>query len=143
MSVVRMLRLVRLFTFVKAVPTLRSIIGGLVVGLQSVTYIVILLFLIIYIFAIVSCMFFGRNDPARFGDIAVSMLSLYQVFSLSLHYDSFLFVFTYLILPPSSIDSPHAILLALAVQDFNTLQLDHNSIYFLLRLRRVLRTCVR
>jgi len=74
-----MLRLVRLFTFVKAVPTLRSILGGLIVGLQSVTYIVILLFLIIYIFAIISCMFFGRNDPARFGDIATSMLSLYQV----------------------------------------------------------------
>ena len=91
MSVVRMLRLVRLFTFVKAVPTLRSIIGGLVVGLQSVTYIVILLFLIIYIFAIVSCMFFGRNDPARFGDIAVSMLSLYQVIPLSLqHYGIFI-----------------------------------------------------
>jgi voltage-gated sodium channel len=76
---VRLLRLVRLLTFIKAVPTLRGIAGGLLVGLRSVTYIVILLFLIIYIFAIVCCMFFGRNDPARFGGVAISMLSLYQV----------------------------------------------------------------
>ena len=82
MGIVRLLRLVRLLTFIKVVPTLRGIAGGLLVGIKSVTYIVILLFLIIYIFAIMGSMFFGRNDPARFGNVAISMLTLYQVSSI-------------------------------------------------------------
>ena len=42
----RMLRLVRLLTFVKGVPMLRGIIQGIGSGLKSVSYIVLLLFLI-------------------------------------------------------------------------------------------------
>jgi hypothetical protein len=44
----RMMRLVRILTFVKGVPQLRVIITGLIQGLNSVTYIVMLLFLVIY-----------------------------------------------------------------------------------------------
>ena len=42
----RMLRLVRLLTFVKNVPQLRVIIAGLLQGMSSVFYIVMLLFLV-------------------------------------------------------------------------------------------------
>ena len=38
-----------------------------------------LLMLIIYIAAILACLFFGENDPARFGSVAMAMLSLFQV----------------------------------------------------------------
>jgi hypothetical protein len=44
----RMMRLIRLLTFIKGVPQLRVIISGLIQGLKSVTYIVMLLFLVIY-----------------------------------------------------------------------------------------------
>jgi hypothetical protein len=73
------LRLVRLLTFIKGVEQLRVIVAGLVQGLRSVTYIVLLLFLVIYIFAIVASLTFGINDPARFGTVPVSMVSLFQV----------------------------------------------------------------
>lgn len=48
----RMLRLVRLFTFIKGVQQLRVIVSGLITGMKSVLYIVVLLFLVIYIFSI-------------------------------------------------------------------------------------------
>lgn len=48
----RMLRLVRLLTFIKGVQQLRVIVSGLITGMKSVLYIVVLLFLVIYIFSI-------------------------------------------------------------------------------------------
>ena len=82
-SLLRLLRLIRLLTFVKGIEQLRVIISGLVHGLQSVSYIVLLLILVIYICAIVTCLFLGENDPARFGTVAMSMLSLFQVSTLA------------------------------------------------------------
>ena len=79
----RMLRLVRLLTFIKGVEQLRVIVSGLIMGLKSVSYIVMLLMLIIYICAILACLFFGENDPARFGSVAMAMLSLFQVSTLA------------------------------------------------------------
>ena len=55
----------------------------LIVGARSVIYIISLLWLVIYIFAILGCSQFGANDPARFGTVAISMLSLFQVSTLS------------------------------------------------------------
>ena len=78
-SALRMLRLVRLLTFIKGVKQLRVIVSGLLTGLKSVSYIVMLLMLIIYINAILACLFYGANDPARFGTVTMAMLSLFQV----------------------------------------------------------------
>lgn len=47
------------------------------------SYIVMLLFLVIYLFAIMGCLFFGVNDTARFGTVPTSMLSLFQVSTLA------------------------------------------------------------
>lgn len=69
----RMLRLVRLLTFVKGIKQLRVIVSGLLTGMKSVSYIVILLILIIYMFAILACLLFGENDPARFGTVNLNL----------------------------------------------------------------------
>jgi voltage-gated sodium channel len=78
-SALRMLRLVRLLTFVKGAPVLRVIVVGLIQGIKSVVYIVVLLLLVVYIFAILGTMLFGINDPVHFGNVAISMLTLFQV----------------------------------------------------------------
>ena len=78
-----MLRLVRLFTFIKNVPALRVILMGLLSGLKSVTWILTLLFLVIYLFAILGCLFLGENDPGHFGTVPIAMLSLFQVSTLA------------------------------------------------------------
>ena len=69
----RMLRLVRLLTFVKGIKQLRVIVSGLLTGMKSVSYIVILLLLVIYMFAILACLLFGANDPARFGTVMLPL----------------------------------------------------------------------
>lgn len=45
-------------------------------------YIVILLLLALYIFAVLGCVMFGSNDPAHFGDVTIAMVTLFQVSSL-------------------------------------------------------------
>jgi hypothetical protein len=65
----RMLRLVRVLTFIKGVTELRIILGGLVFGMQSVGHIVLVMLLMIYMFSILGCLLFGDNDPARFGTV--------------------------------------------------------------------------
>jgi len=79
----RMLRLVRLFSLIKSVPQLRVIMAGLGEGLESVIYIVMLLFLVIYLFAILGCLLFGVNDPVHFGSVPIAMVSLFQVSTLA------------------------------------------------------------
>ena len=79
----RLLRLVRLLTLIKSVPVLRAIITGLIVGMKSVCYIVILLFLVMYIFAILGVISLGSNDPARFSTVRIAMLTLFQVSTLT------------------------------------------------------------
>ena len=48
-------------------------------GIGSVGYILMLLLLVVYIFAILGTLLFGFNDPVHFGNVAISMLTLYQV----------------------------------------------------------------
>jgi len=79
----RLARLVRLLTIIKNVPELKVIVEGLVAGLKSVGYIVLLLLLVIYLFAVLGVMQFGANDPANFGKLPVAMVTLFQVSTLS------------------------------------------------------------
>ena len=79
----RILRLVRLMTLVKGAPVLRVIVIGLIQGVKSVVYIIMLLFLVQYLFAIGAVLIFGLNDPAHFGTVRVGMISLLQISTLS------------------------------------------------------------
>lgn len=40
-----------------------------------------LLLLVVYIYAILGTLLFGFNDPAHFGSVSISMLTLFQVIS--------------------------------------------------------------
>ena len=61
---------------------LRIIIHGLVHGMQSVVYIFIVMIVIFYMFSVVAVQCFGENDPAHFGNIAISMLTLFRCATL-------------------------------------------------------------
>ena len=47
------------------------------------TYILVLLLLILYIYAIIGVMFFGENDPFFFGYLLQAMLTLFQISTLA------------------------------------------------------------
>ena len=49
---------------------------------QSIAYILLLLFLIFYLYAIVGMMLFKDNDPFHFGSLEISMLTLFRMATL-------------------------------------------------------------
>lgn len=78
----RLLRLMRLLKLLSKFETIRILISGLLKGLASVTYILVLLCLIIYVFAIIGVNWFRDNDPFHFGKIEVACITLFRVATL-------------------------------------------------------------
>jgi len=78
----RLLRLMRLLKIVSKIKQLQVIVMGLIMGMASVQYIVILLILVFYLFAVLGVSTFRRNDPFHFGYLGVAMLTLFRVSSL-------------------------------------------------------------
>jgi len=79
----RLMRLMRLLTLIRRIRQVRVIVVGLIQGIKSSLYIIMLLAMIVYIFSIVAVGEFGGNDPGHFGDLAVAMISLFQVATLA------------------------------------------------------------
>jgi voltage-gated sodium channel len=82
----RLIRLMRLGKIFKKVPQLRMIINGLFGGMKSIAYIVILLFLVFYLFAITGILAFQRNDPWHFRSVSISLTTLFQIATLTVRY---------------------------------------------------------
>eukprot|EP00602_Paraphysomonas_sp_CaronLab_P000749 CAMPEP_0185028382 /NCGR_PEP_ID=MMETSP1103-20130426/14005_1 /TAXON_ID=36769 /ORGANISM="Paraphysomonas bandaiensis, Strain Caron Lab Isolate" /LENGTH=1046 /DNA_ID=CAMNT_0027562775 /DNA_START=74 /DNA_END=3211 /DNA_ORIENTATION=+ len=79
----RLIRLMRLAKVFRKVPQLRMIMTGLMGGLKSIVYIVILLLLVFYLYAIAGIFFFRKNDPWHFRSLAISLTSLFRLSTLS------------------------------------------------------------
>lgn len=77
--VTKLFKLARIVKLLRAVPALNIIISGLMSGLESVGYILLLLFMIIYIYAILGVIFFHSTDPFYFDSILVAMMTLFHV----------------------------------------------------------------
>ncbi len=75
-------RLLRLLGGFSAVREMNLILSTLVRSLPSMVHIVILLGIIVYMYAIVGHSLFHEHDPARWGTLGVSILSLFQVVTL-------------------------------------------------------------
>ena len=76
---VRLLRLLRGFS---AVREMNLILSTLVRSVPSMVYIVILLGIIVYMYAVVGHNLFHEHDPARWGNLGLSILSLFQMVTL-------------------------------------------------------------
>ena len=76
---VRLLRLLRGFS---AVQEMNLILSTLVRSVPSMVHIVNLLGIILYMYAIVGHSFYQEHDPARWGTLGLSILSLFQVVTL-------------------------------------------------------------
>lgn len=81
-AVLRLLRLLRVLKLVKALPKLQLLVNALLRSIPSMGYVSILLMLLFYIYAVAAVFFFGENDPIHFGNLQMSMLSLFRVVTL-------------------------------------------------------------
>lgn len=80
--VLRLVRLLRVLRLLTVVPKLQLLVSALLRSLPSMFYVTILLSLLFYIYAVAGVILFGKNDPVHFGDIGISLLSLFRVVTL-------------------------------------------------------------
>ena len=80
--VLRLVRLLRVLRLLTVVPKLQLLVTALLRSLPSMVYVTILLSLLFYIYAVAGVILFGKNDPVHFGNIGISLLSLFRVVTL-------------------------------------------------------------
>ena len=81
-AVFRLARILRVFRLVHALPQLKMLVDALLKSIPSMGYVSILLFLLFYIYGVMGVFLFGENDPVHFGDLAISIITLFQITTL-------------------------------------------------------------
>ncbi|MFC3121162.1 ion transporter [Agaribacter flavus] len=75
----RLIRIFRVLRMISIVPELRVLINSLFIALPRLGYVVLLMFIIFYIYAAVGSFLFSEINPVLWGNIAISMLTLFRV----------------------------------------------------------------
>jgi len=75
----RLIRIFRVLRMISVVPELRILLNSLLKALPQLGYVLMLMFIIFYIYAAVGTTFFASINSALWGDIAISMLTLFRV----------------------------------------------------------------
>jgi len=75
----RLLRVFRVLRLVSMVPELRLLINALFKAIPRMGYIALLMFVIFYIYAAIGSMFFHPINEVLWGDVSISMLTLFRV----------------------------------------------------------------
>ena len=78
MSIIRSLRALRFLRIASEIPGIRVIVETLVRSLPQLSVVGVLLMCLIYTYAVVGYNLFHGNDPKHFGDLASSMLTMFQ-----------------------------------------------------------------
>ena len=81
-AVFRLFRVLRVLRLISTLPDLQILVKALVKSLPSMGYVGLLLSLIIYVYAVLGTLYFRDADPAHFGNLGLSALTLFQVVTL-------------------------------------------------------------
>jgi voltage-gated sodium channel len=81
-SVLRALRVLRILRLISAFPQLRRVIQGLLTAVPGLSSIAAILFLVLYVFAIMAARLFGDQYPQWFGGLGTSLYTLFQIMTL-------------------------------------------------------------
>ncbi|MBQ62716.1 MAG: ion transporter [Gammaproteobacteria bacterium] len=77
--VARLVRVFRVLRMISIVPELRMLLNSLLVALPRLGYVMALMFIIFYIYAAIGSLLFEKINSELWGDIAISMLTLFRV----------------------------------------------------------------
>ncbi len=81
--VLRLLRIFRVLRLISVIPELKKIIEAILASIKRVFYVSLLLFIILYIYATMGSILFNQDDPERWADLGISLITLFQVLTLS------------------------------------------------------------
>jgi len=77
--IARLLRVFRVLRLVSAVPQLKLLINALFKAIPKMGYIAVLMFIIFYMYAVVGSLVFSGINDVLWGDVSISMLTLFRV----------------------------------------------------------------
>jgi voltage-gated sodium channel len=77
--VARLIRVFRVLRMVSIIPELRMLLNSLVNALPQLGYVLLLMFIIFYIYAAMGSTLFEAINPVLWGDITVSLLTLFRI----------------------------------------------------------------
>ncbi|MFD2230132.1 ion transporter [Alkalimarinus sediminis] len=75
----RLVRIFRVLRMVSIIPELRLLLNSLMKAMPQLGYVILLMFIIFYIYAAIGSTFFANINPTLWGDISISMLTLFRV----------------------------------------------------------------
>lgn len=81
-AVLRLARILRVFRIISVLPKLQILVNALLKSIPSMGYVVVLLSIVFYIYAVAGSFLFGKSDPVHFGSLHISMISLFKVLTL-------------------------------------------------------------
>ena len=81
-EILRALRILRVLRLLSQVPKLRAIIESLLRALPGMGWTALLLVLVFYIFAVMGTMMFAEGFPEYWGNLGLSLFSLFQIMTL-------------------------------------------------------------
>lgn len=81
-AVFRILRILRILRMITIFPKLKLIIGALIKSIPSMGYVIMLIGILFYVYAIVGVFIFGAKDPMHFGDLHHAFVTLFKVLTL-------------------------------------------------------------
>jgi len=82
LEILRALRILRVLRLLSQVPKLRVIIESLMRALPGMGWTALLLLLVFYVFAVMGTMMFGQQFPEYWGNLGLSLFSLFQIMTL-------------------------------------------------------------
>jgi voltage-gated sodium channel len=75
----RLIRIFRVLRMVSIIPELRMLLNSLIKAMPRLGYVALLMFIIFYMYAAVGATFFKEINPVLWGDISISLLTLFRV----------------------------------------------------------------
>lgn len=75
----RLLRIFRVLRLVSIIPELRVLLDALLQAIPRMAYVSLMMFIIFYIYGAAGSIFFSEINPTLWGNISVSMLTLFRV----------------------------------------------------------------
>lgn len=77
--IARMLRLFRVMRLISFIPELRVLVSALISALPRMGYVALLMFIIFYLYAVIGNMLYAQLNPVLWGDLGISLLTLFRV----------------------------------------------------------------
>lgn len=77
--VARLVRVFRVLRMISIIPELRILLVSLVKAMPQLAYVMLLMFIIFYIYAAIGSTLFEDINPTLWGDITISLLTLFRV----------------------------------------------------------------